>query len=299
MRTPFALEIRRWRRFAILAFHATLFAGFAAGEEVAPPQTGGDSSAAPPPLWEAGIGAVAGAITDYPASDRYRVRALPLPYFIYRGDSFRSDSAGTRLRTGTGDLEWEFSGGGSLASDSQSGARAGMPRLDYVLEAGPKAKLTLMRPTPTSRLLFDLSLRAAASTDFSTRFRSRGGIAEPDVMFVDEAMFGSQWSGRVSLGVEVATAGLQRFYYDVAPQYAAPGRPAYASHAGVLGSSMTLAAYRPLKHDLHVFFAIGLDSYRGAANEHSPLSKTTGDIGAAVGFAWSFKQSAAPALRSR
>ncbi len=92
------------------------------------------------PLWEAGVGVVAGAIADYPGSDQYRVRGVPIPYFIYRGDFFRSDQSGTRLRTGSGNVEWEFSGGGTLSSSSDSGARAGMPKLDYLLEAGPKAK---------------------------------------------------------------------------------------------------------------------------------------------------------------
>jgi hypothetical protein len=36
------------------------------------------------PLWEAGIGGFAGAVADYPGSNQYRVRGLPLPFFIYR-----------------------------------------------------------------------------------------------------------------------------------------------------------------------------------------------------------------------
>ena len=54
------------------------------------------------PLWEAGVGVIAGAIADYPGSDHYRVRGLPIPYFIYRGDFFRADQSGTRLRAGSG-----------------------------------------------------------------------------------------------------------------------------------------------------------------------------------------------------
>lgn len=243
------------------------------------------------PLWEAGVGVVAGAIADYPGSDHYRVRGLPIPYFIYRGDFFRADQSGTRLRAGSGNVEWEFSAGGNLSSDSQSGARAGMPKLDYLLEAGPKAKITVARPTPKSRVIIDLPLRAAASTDFSSRFRPRGFTFSPDITYEDQALLGSGWNGRVSLGVEFATQSLQEFYYGVAPQYAEPGRPGYQAHGGFLGSDVAFTAFRTLRRNFHVFFAIDFDSYKGAASEASPLFRTSGGVGAAVGFAWSFKQS--------
>jgi hypothetical protein len=40
-----------------------------------------------------------------------------------------------------------------------------------------------------------------------------------------------------------------------------------------------------------VFLAVDFDSYKGAASQDSPLFRTRENIGAAVGFAWSFKQS--------
>jgi outer membrane scaffolding protein for murein synthesis (MipA/OmpV family) len=243
------------------------------------------------PLWEAGVGVIAGAIADYPGSDQYRVRGAPIPYFIYRGDFFRSDQSGTRLRTGSGNVEWEFSGGGTLSSSSDSGARAGMPRLDYLLEAGPKAKITVAKLTPNSRVLIDLPVRTAASTDFSSRFRPRGFTFSPDVTYEDQSLLGSSWSGRVSLGVEFATQSLQEFYYGVAPQYAAADRPAYQAHGGYFGSDVAFTAFRTLKRNFHVFVAVDFDSYKGAASQDSPLFRSGGGVGAAVGFAWSFKQS--------
>jgi outer membrane scaffolding protein for murein synthesis (MipA/OmpV family) len=243
------------------------------------------------PLWEVGIGVVAGAITDYPGSDRYQVRGLPLPYFIYRGSFLRSDQSGTRLRASSGIVEWEFSGGGSLSSNSQRGARAGMPKLDYLLEAGPQAKITIARPTDTSRVLIDLPVRAAASTNFSSRFQTRGATFSPDVTLEERSVFGSQWNGRLSVGVEFATQGLQQFYYGVAPQFAEPGRPAYQAHGGYLSSSVSLAAFRRLRKHFNFFIALDFDAYQGAASRTSPLFRSSTGFGGAVGFAWSFKQS--------
>jgi hypothetical protein len=145
------------------------------------------------PLWEAGIGGFAGAVADYPGSNQYRVRGLPLPFFIYRGDFLKSDANGPRLQKSSGIVEWELSGGGSLSSNSKGGARSGMPNLDYLLEIGPKAKITVAKPTDTSRLTVDVALREAISTNFSSRLRSQGALLEPDVAYEERAIFGSQW----------------------------------------------------------------------------------------------------------
>jgi outer membrane scaffolding protein for murein synthesis (MipA/OmpV family) len=276
---------------AVLAMSA--FAVTALGDDLSPPVV--DETAVPgmqtKPLWEAGIGAVAGALTDYPGSDQYRVRALPLPYFVYRGDVVRSDANGARVRAATGIVEWELSGGGSLSSNSTGGARAGMPKLDYLLEVGPKAKITLVRPTDTSRLLLDLPVRGAFSTDFSSRLQSRGALFAPDLTYEERAIFGSQWSGRASIGGQFATAGLQRFYYQVEPEYARAGRPAYDARAGYLGATFGLTALRQLTPRFTIFLGMDVDSYQGAANVDSPLVRARSDLDVAFGFAWSLGQS--------
>jgi outer membrane protein len=286
-----SVTVRRFSPCPAACFPVLFLVGYADAAQVP-----GEDNPAPPsvsaterPLWEVGIGVVAGAISDYPGSDRYQVRGLPLPYFIYRGDFLRSDESGTRLRASIGIVEWEISGGGSLSSNSQSGARAGMPKLDYLLEAGPKAKITIARPTDNSRLLIDLPVRAAASTNFSSRFQTRGATFSPDVTLENRSVFGSPWNGRISVGVEFATQGLQEFYYGVAPQFAEPGRPAYEAHGGYLSSSISLTAFRRLRKNFNFFIALDFDDYQGAASRASPLFRSSTGFGAAVGFAWSLQ----------
>jgi outer membrane scaffolding protein for murein synthesis (MipA/OmpV family) len=251
------------------------------------------------PLWEAGIGAAGGALADYPGSNQYRVRGLPVPYFIYRGDFFKSDANGPRLQTSSENVEWELSGGGSLSSNSAGGARSGMPNLDYLVEIGPKAKIIVVKPTDTSRLVIDVPLRAAVSSNFSSRFQSRGAIFAPDVSFEERAIFGSKWSGRASIGVEFATVGLQRFYYEVQPEYARDGRPAYDARAGYLGATFALTAFRQLTPSFSVFLAVALDNYDGAANVDSPLLRARNNLGVGVGFAWSIRQSTQQVIDAR
>jgi hypothetical protein len=52
--------------------------------------------AADEPLWEAGMGVAAVYLPDYRGSDHSRGYALPFPYFVYRGDFFKSDREGVR-----------------------------------------------------------------------------------------------------------------------------------------------------------------------------------------------------------
>ncbi len=283
-------------RWASCAIAGLLAAGHCAGahaDGAEPPaaDAADASNAGSKPLWEAGVGAFAGAVADYPGSNQYRVRGLPVPYFIYRGDFFRSDANGPRLQKSSGNVEWELSGGGSLSSNSSGGARAGMPALDYLVEVGPKAKITVSKPTETSRLLVDVPVRAAFSSNFSSRFQSRGAIFAPDIAYEERAIFGSKWSGRASIGVQFGTAGLQRFYYQVDPAYAREGRPAYDAHAGYLGATLALTAFRQVTPSFSVFLGLDLNGYDGAANVDSPLLKSRSDLGAAVGFAWSIGRS--------
>jgi len=291
--TPRLSLSRRWAAYGMAGLLGIgRITGVHAEDAVPPAVDAADTTGAGlKPLWEAGIGGFAGAVADYPGSNQYRVRGLPLPFFIYRGDFFRSDANGPRLQKSSGIVEWELSGGGSLASNSKGGARSGMPDLDYLLEIGPKAKITVAKPTDTSRLTVDVALREAISTNFSSRLRTQGELLAPDLAYQEQAILGSQWSGRASIGVQFATAALQRYYYEVEPQYVRAGRPAYDARAGYLGATLALTAFRQVTRSFTVFVGLDLDNYDGAANVDSPLLRTRNDLGAAVGFAWSIGQS--------
>jgi hypothetical protein len=216
-----------------------------------------------------------------------------VPYFIYRGGFLRSDEDGPRLRAKfSPSVELQFSGGGSLASQSSSGGpRAGMPNLDYLLELGPNLKIVAAQPTKTSQLVIDLPVRGVFSTNFDSRFAWRGVVFAPQIGLEDHSLFGSSWGGQVRVGTEFASARLQQYYYQVDPQYAEPDRPAYAAHGGYLGSNLQLAIFRPVTPNFHVYAGGRLNFYQGARNEDSPLFKADTGYSAFAGFAWSIWQS--------
>ena len=285
---------RRARRYSGLASALVLLgcgAAFAADAPVSGDEAIETAVNEPRPLWEVGLAAGGGTYANYPASNDYRFIALPLPYFIYRGGFLRSDANGPRLHVQSANVEWELSGTAEIASRSQSGARKGMPRLDNLLEGGPKARVTLFRPSTDSRWFVDLPLRAAITTNFSSRLDSRGVAFSPDIVYEDKSIIGSPWGGRFSLGATITTSGLQRYWYQVDPQFATPERPAYQAHSGYLESTMSFTVFRAITPHLNIILSGDLNLYDGAANRYSPLFKDKSGYSLFGGFAWSVWQS--------
>ncbi|GAC1631573.1 MAG: hypothetical protein NVS9B10_25120 [Nevskia sp.] len=244
------------------------------------------------PLWEAGVAGLVGYVPDYPAADRHQVQPLPLPYFIYRGRFFRSDQSGVRLEAlRQPRFEFDFSFGASLASRSNgNSARAGMPDLDYLLEAGPNLRVILWRPRPSSRLSLELPVRSVISTDF-LHFSDRGFLFAPRLSWIDRPLDGKGLRLHVQLGPDFATEKLQDYFYEVAPQYARPGRPAFNAQGGYLGSNLDVSIARPVTPHIRLYAATKLSYYGGARNEDSPLFRNKYNYGVFAGFSWSIWQS--------
>lgn len=261
-------------------------------QEAAPPPVKSVVDTAQQPLWEIGIAAGVGTTADYPGSDRYQLRVIPFPYFIYRGSFFRSDQNGTRVRAAyTRNLEFEISGGASFATHSSaSGPRAGLPDLDYLLGLGPKIKYTFARPAPGVAWFLEVPLRVVVSTDF-TSLGYRGLVFAPDVGVRTASLLGSHWLAYADIGPEFASARFQDYFYQVAPRYARPGRPAYNAHGGYFGSRLEVGLSRSLGKHFRVFFYSRLEDYNGARNTDSPLFQTRLGYAGFVGFSWSFLHS--------
>jgi len=272
------------RRGAALAA-ALMLAQAAAADESAPAADAGTSLQ---PKWELGVAAAAGAVPDYPASDNYSPQAIPFPYFAFRGRVFHSDENGARLQANVrSNVELDVSGGAAFAAQSKStGARVGMPDLDYLLELGPNLKITLDRPSPASRWLLELPLRAVAS--FSGLHAGYQGLVfNPDIGIHTRSLLGSRWNAYADIGPDFASARYQQYFYQVEAQYALPDRPEYLAHGGYFGSTLELGAGHKLGQHLRVFFYGRVDDYAGARSEDSPLFKTTMGYSAFAGFSWS------------
>lgn len=248
-------------------------------------QTPADTAAPPKlPLWEAGFFGVAGHQQAYPGSKQHVNSGIVLPFLIYRGDWLRSEegSVGVRaLRSASTEIDVGLAGSfGSAPRDND--ARRGMPRIGTLAELGPRVKWDLGPGFGGGRWRAALPLRAVLDVDHG--FDYRGVAFEPDIGWGRRSASG--WGYGVNLGLMVGSRRLAETFYEVAPQFVTPTRPAYEAKAGLISTRLGINAFKPLSADWRFFVFARIDTVKGAANRDSPLvDKPTG---ASVGFglAW-------------
>ncbi len=243
------------------------------------------------PLWELGAGGFAASTPAYPGSENRTTRALVVPYAIYRGEVFRADQSGIGMRVFSSDrVKLDVGLAGSLpASSDDVPARAGMPDLGTLLEFGPRVKVQLTRPTPNSGLRLDMPLRAVIEARGG--LRNQGVTFEPRLVYELDGPRGA-WGIDANIGLVVGNRKINRYFYEVQPQYATLERPVYAADSGLMLVRAGLSGSRMLNPDLRVFTFVRYETYASAANKESPLMKRKNGASAGFGFAWTIKRSA-------
>ena len=255
---------------------------------------GAQASAAPAlPLWEAGVIGGAVSMPAYPASSDRSTRGIVFPYLIYRGKVFRSDESGLLariLRTERMELDMGFAA--SLPARSGSiDARAGMPNLGALGEFGPRLKVKV-GDVDTTKVLFELPVRTVIEARGG--LRQRGWTAEPRLSWStgDETR-------RLAMGTNFSALfgdrSINRYFYEVEPQYATATRPAYAADSGLILLRLGASANYKLTRDLRLYGYLRAESYSRSANRDSPLHlKSTGYSGG-IALAWIMARSQRPA----
>lgn len=241
------------------------------------------------PKWEVGIAGGGGWAPHYPAAEQSGGAVAATPYLIYRGQRLRIGEEG--LVSGrileTDRVEITASIAGSLPARSKNNeARQGMPDLDALLEAGPQLVVILARRPDLDTLSLKLPIRLVGSTDFSN-LKYRGVVVQPRLSYHRENLFGSaDLSGSVSVGPIFASERLMDYFYEVAPLYATPDRPAYDARAGYLGSDLGIGLSYKFSKRFSVSVGAQFSYYDGATNEASPLYRSDFGIRVGAGFVW-------------
>lgn len=245
------------------------------------------------PLWEIGGVAVGVSQQAYPGSDQRVQRAAALPYLIYRGRFLRADSDGVGVRAvRTPTYEFDVSGAWSFGSDAdEDPVRRGMPNLGTLVEFGPRLKWHLGAGPGGGRWRLDLPLRGVF--DLSDSLNHRGLVFQPGVVWQQRPAPG--WSLGVNLSAVVADRRLASTFYEVAPVFATPTRPAYEAKAGLMAWRLGASLSKDLTRDWTVFGFARLDSVAGAANRDSPLVRQTTGGTVGVGVSWTWMRSSRPA----
>ena len=242
------------------------------------------------PLWEAGV--IGGGVTSpaYPGSTERLSLVTALPYFIYRGEILRIDRSGLGARlVHSDDFELDAGFSGSLpASSKDIQVRSGMDDLGTLVEFGPRAKLTLWRPTEGSRVRLELPLRTVM--ELGGGLNIRGTVFEPKVS-LDTRDLGNGWRLSVATSMVFADNRLSDYFYGVSEHQATILRPSFTAKAGLLSTRLMLDAATNVTKDVRIFGVVRYESYSGSANSESPLMRQSNGVSAGVVVAWIFGRS--------
>lgn len=241
------------------------------------------------PLWEMGVGAAAVDLPQYVGSDQRTRAALPVPYFVYRGESLKiSREALSGRLFKRADLILDLSAEFALPVNSDDNdARAGMPDIDFVVEAGPALRYIFYRNLPQHRSMsIELPVRAALQSNL--RYLGYEGLRiNPRLRFQDH--FGP-WHLSFWTGVYWNDQRYNRLYYGVDSQYARSQRAAYDPGSGYGGWALSSSlSYR--QGDWWVGGFVRWYDIHGASFRDSPLALQASNIGFGLAFAWLFRAS--------
>lgn len=237
--------------------------------------------------WEIGVGLGGVYAPDYRGADEEHGYLLPFPYVLYHGERLTIDQEGARGQLFSSPrLSFYISAGAGLPTDSdENSARAGMPDLWSTGEIGPSLDVRLWQDDARRHVWsLRLPLRAVIATDL-TDLRDTGVLFAPHLDYRGAAWPRPGWNSTLSLGPLFASERYHEYFYEVAPAFATPARPAYEARGGYSGSRITLT----LSRDFGLIWAgafVRYDRLDGAVFADSPLVKRDESLmaGAAVTY---------------
>jgi len=236
------------------------------------------------PLWEAGAGIGVATLPHYRGSDQSKTWVLPVPYVVYRGESFKVDDR--RFRGLLGDkLELEFSLSGSPPAKDNN-ARRGMPDLDATLELGPSLNIALFRPeNGMEKLELRLPVRTVFSSDFS-HVKQAGWVFQPNLSLDIKNVLGNRgWNLGLQGSLIYTDRRYNQYFYAVDPMFVRADRPAFDPSGGYGGPTF-LAALSKRFAGFWIGAFAKWDSVGGAVFADSPLIKAKSNLSGGLAIAW-------------
>ncbi len=225
------------------------------------------------PLWEIGAGIAYIDFPVYRGADERKSYWLPAPYVLYNGDVLKVNRERVRGLIFKRDrIELDVSVNGSVPAKGAK-ARQGMPDLDPTLEFGPSLNFHILY-TEDKRNTFDvrMPLRAVIASDFK-RVHHEGWLFQPQLNLDFRDIGHNGWNIGLVAGVIYSDRRYHAYFYDVAPQYVTPERPAYTAPGGYAGTQSILAFNKRYPG----FWVGGFakwDNLKGAVFADSPLVRS-------------------------
>ncbi len=252
--------------------------------------------------WEVGLFGLVSQVPFYRGSDEYRMYALPLPYGVYRGDYIQADRDGLRGKFYSGyRFELELSMSGNPPVQDEGGARADMPELDPLLEAGPAARLYLHHGEKVKAVFLEFAVRGVFSIDMDDLSPGYEGLRSSlsMVMAGYRPRPDAKWGAGIKGGLEFTDQSYNSYFYNVDETYVTPERPYYQSDGGYGGVFASGWLSRRLFDGVSVATFVRFDNVSGAVFEDSPLVRAENSYMVGVGFTWKITQSSQLVKRAK
>jgi outer membrane scaffolding protein for murein synthesis (MipA/OmpV family) len=239
-----------------------------------------------------GVGIGGLRLPDYPGAAEHRDLLLPFPYVVYHSrylDVNHDQVRGKLFSSERFALDVDFGGAVSVDS-SRDPERQGMPNLDWMGEVGPALRYKAWRDADeTTQLNVIAPLRAAASAS-GLRLHHRGWVFEPRAVLVHH--IGDDINGyslEAGASLLYSDRDYNNYYYGVAPQYAAPQRPAYTAPGGYGGYRLALG-WSLHRGDMVYGAFLNYMDLDGASFAASPLVSRRHDISIGFAVSWVLKR---------
>jgi MipA family protein len=241
------------------------------------------------PLWEAGAGISGLRLPVYRGSDEFKNLALPLPYFVYRGERFKLDREGGRGLLFKSDvLELDVSVGGTFpVSSNNQGARVNMPGLKATLEVGPLLIASLWRSEDKNTTL---TARIPLRGVMTSSLHGAGFVFQPQLAYDIKNLAGSQWTVGARGGPVFQSANYAQYFYGVDQAYATSTRPQYKASSGYGGYNLLVGGSKRFENTWLGAF-VKYDNLASASFADSPLVKKRQYFTLGIAFSWIFGQS--------
>ncbi len=222
--------------------------------------------------WDAGLGLATLSFPAYRGASDRRQLTLPLPSFSIESRDFQLGRNGAELALNhSSSLALRLSGSGSLPVDSDNLAiRDGMPNLLSSVEIGPALRWKLWS-NEHWRVYPELLVRGVIATDLR-RATFIGWVGQPQLSlkWQRELSFEHSTEWRFDAGPVFADNRYHGYYYDVAPEFATPGRPAHSAAGGYSGWRLK-SALIVLRGRLGLYAYAAYDNLERADFRDSPL----------------------------
>ncbi len=246
------------------------------------------------PLWEFGLAPIWAQIPHYRGSDEHENYAFAVPYFVYRGEIFKSDRDGVRgIFWRNEKFETDVSLSGNPPVSDENTAREGLPELDPLMEIGPALKYYFEELGEFDAFFLQAGLRFATSVDtddLSTGYE--GIVADLNLIYKNSRLLKKEKIRfHLSTGIQFGSAEYHSYFYDVEEQYATTDRPAYESEQGYAGFQISGSLMKELTPALSIGAYARYINTEGAAFDNSPLFKEAHNYAGGILLLWTIAES--------